>query len=147
MAIFDALFEFSDDQAIVADAQSTDILDWGDGLTGLEMGAGTPIYLNVQVGTAFAGGTSLQTTLYSHTAPTSIQSGTILWQGQVEVQATLIAGYYIARIALPVNADVNRYMGVYYDDTGNFSGGTVNAWLDHGPQSSHNTQVAPASDS
>lgn len=142
MAIFDVLFEFSDDQAIVADAQSTDVLDWGSGMEGLEMGAGTPIYLNIQVGTAFSGGTSLECSLYSHSAATSIESGTLLWQSADIAQASLTAGAWITRIALPVDADKARYLGVYYNDTGEFSGGTINAWLDHGPQSSFDTQVA-----
>jgi hypothetical protein len=142
MAIYDALFEFSDDQAITGDAQSTDILDWGSGMEDLEMGAGTPIWLNIQVGTVFAGGTSLACALYCHTAETNINTGTLLWQGPAIVQASLTAGAWITRIPLPVNCDEDRYLGVYYDDTGAFTGGTVNAWLDHGPQSSFDTQVA-----
>ena len=142
MAIFDALFEFSDAQAIVADAQSTNVLDWGSGMEGLEMGAGSPLYLNIRVATTFAGGTSLITSLYSHSAATSIESGTVLWQSNSLVQATLVSGYWITRIGIPVNVDLARYLGVYYDDTGEFTGGAIDAWIDQGPQSSYDTQVA-----
>ena len=143
MAILDALFEFSDAQAIVADAQSTNVLDWGEDMEGLEMGAGSPMYLNIRVATAdFAGGTSLIVSLYSHSAATSIESGTALWTSDSLLQATLVAGYWITRIALPVNVDLARYLGVYYDDTGEFTAGAINAWLDQGPQSSYDTQVA-----
>jgi hypothetical protein len=139
MALFDVLFEFSDAQAITGDADSTDVVDFVN--TDLEMGAGTPIWLNIQVETAFAGGTSLECSLYSHTATTSLNSGTLLWQSGVIAQATLVAGYWITRIPLPYNCDEERYLGVYYNDTGAFTAGTINAWLDHGPQSSSDTQV------
>jgi len=144
MAILDALFEFSDGQAIVADAQSTNVLDWGEGMEDLEMGAGTPIYLNIRVnGADFAGGTSLKVYLYSHSADTSINSGTAVWQSPTIAQASLTAGMWIAQgVILPNNCDEERYLGVYYDDTGEFTAGSINAWLDHGPQSTHNTQVA-----
>jgi hypothetical protein len=140
MAIFDAKFEFSDAQAITADADSTNVVDFSN--TDLEMGAGEPIWLNVRVGpTDFAGGTSLEVSLYSHTATTSLNSGTLLWQSGVIVQASLTAGTWITRIPLPYNCDENRYLGVYYNDSGAFTAGTINAWLDHGPQSSYDTQV------
>lgn len=140
MALFDAKFEFSDAQAITTDADSTNVVDFVN--TDLEMGAGTPVWLNVQVETAFAGGTSLEVSLYSHTATTSLNSGTLLWQSSAIVQASLTAGAWITRIPLPYNADEERYLGVYYNDTGAFTAGTVNAWLDHGPQSSFDTQVS-----
>jgi len=143
MAILDVLFEFSDDQAITGtDAQSTDVLDWGSGMEDLEMGAGTPIYLNIRIGTVFAGGTSIAFSLYTHTAATSINSGTEIFTTPAIATASLTAGAWILRIPLPVNCDENRYFGLYYDVTGTMSGGTINAWLDHGPQSSYDTQVA-----
>jgi hypothetical protein len=142
MAILDALFEFSDAQAITVDAQSTNVLDWGSGMEGLEMGAGSPMYLNIRVATTFAGGTSLIVSLYSHSAATSIESGTAVFTTDSILQATLVAGYWITRIALPVNVDLARYLGVYYDQTGDFTAGAIDAWIDQGPQSSYDTQVA-----
>jgi hypothetical protein len=140
MALFDALFEFSDAQAITGDAQSTNVLDMQ--AADLEMGAGEPIYLNVRVGTAFAGGTSLIVSLYAHTAATNINSGTQILATGTILQAALTAGAWIIRVALPVDFDTARYIGLYYDDTGAFTGGTIDAWLGHGPQSSYDTQVA-----
>lgn len=139
MALFDALFEFSDAQAITTDAQSTNVLDMQ--AADLEMGAGEPIWLNVRVGTAFAGGTSLAVSLYAHTATTSINSGTQIIATGTIAQASLTANAWIIRVPLPVNFDEERYIGLYYDDTGAFTAGTVDAWLDHGPQSSYDTQV------
>jgi len=141
MALYDALFEFSDEQAITADAQSTNVIDMQTG--GLEMGAGEPIYLNVKVGPDdFAGGTSLDVKLYSHSAASSIESGTLILQTGTILQAALTAGAWIIRVALPVNFDPARYVGLYYNDTDGFTSGAVNAWLDHGPQSSYDTQVS-----
>ena len=143
MAIFDAMFEFSDAQAITASAQSTNVIDMQ--AADLEMGAGNPVYLNVRVGPDdFAGGTSLAVTLYAHTAATSIESGTAVIATGTILQAALTAGAWILRVALPVDFDTARYVGLYYTDTGNFSAGAINAWLDHGPQSSYDTQVSPS---
>jgi hypothetical protein len=140
MAIMDVQLELSDAQAIVADAQSTNVINWND--TDLEMGTGTPLYLNIVVGTDFAGGTSLQFKLYSHSAATSIQSGTLLYETAVFAQATLVTGYKVLRMPLPAKSDAEQYLGLYYDDTGEFTGGTIDAWIDYGSQSSHDTQVA-----
>jgi hypothetical protein len=141
MAIFDALFEFSDAQDITGDAQSTNVIDMVN--ADLEMGTGQPLYLNVRVGPDdFAGGTSLVVNLYAHTAATSIESGTLIFATGTILQAALTAGAWITRVALPVDFDTARYVGLYYNDTGAFSTGAINAWLDHGPQSSYDTQVA-----
>jgi hypothetical protein len=140
MAILDVLFEFSDDQPITGDAQSTDVLDMQ--AADLEMGAGNPVWLNVKVGTAFAGGTSLIVSLYAHSAATSINSGTQVLATGTILQAALTADTWIIRVPLPVDFDSERYVGLYYNDTGAFTAGTINAWLDHGPQSSYDTQVS-----
>jgi hypothetical protein len=146
MALFDAMFEFSDAQAITADAQSTNILDWQ--AADREMGAGEPLYLNIRVGPDdFAGGSSLICTLHASTttdidATTEGTDNKILYQTGDIPQATLTAGYWIARISIPVDVDAYRYLGIQYNDTGGFTTGAINAWLDHGPQSSYDTQVA-----
>ncbi len=139
MSIFDVLFEFSDDQAITGDAASTDILDWT--LSGLEMGSGEPLWLNIRVGTAFSGGTSLVVSLRHDTVAPIDASSTVIYQTPAILQADLTAGAWILRMPLPANVDQERILGLYYDDTGAFSGGTINAWIDHGSQSSYDTQV------
>jgi hypothetical protein len=147
MAIFDALFEFSDSQSVAATAQSTDILDWGSGMEGLEMGAGSPMWLNVQVEVAASAGTSLTVALLNADS-TDIDNGTegTNWKtcyssGAVPI-ANLTAGAWIARIPLDVAVDTYRYLGVQYTASGSLTNCTVNAWLDQGPQSSYTTQVA-----
>jgi len=141
MAIYDAMFEFSDDQSITTTAQSTNVLDFQS--TGLNMGGGTPIYLNVRVADAdFAGGTSLYVKVYSHTGGTSIQNGTLLYQTDNIAQASLTAGALIIRMSLPVDCDTKQYLGLYYDVTGTFSAGGIDAWLDNGSQTDFGIQVS-----
>lgn len=142
MALYDALFEFSDAQAITGDAQSTNVIDFTQ--SDLNMGAGQPIYLNVVVGPDdFAGGTSLKISLYSHSAATSINSGTEVIATGTILQAALTAGTVLLSVALPVNVDRERYLGLYYDDTGAFTTGAIDAWLGYDPVTSdYNTQVS-----
>lgn len=147
MAIYDVLFEFSDAQSVAATAQSTDILDWGSGMEGLNMGAGTPIWLNVRIEAAASAGTSLTVTL-NNADSTDIDSGTegtnwkLCWSSGAIPQANLTAGAWIARVPLDTAVDEYRYLGVQYTASGSLTNCTANAWLDHGSQSCHNTQVA-----
>jgi len=149
--IYDALFEFSDNQDI-SQAQgsvaSTNILNWV--LDDKEMGAGEPIYLNVRIGTAFAeveGATNGASTLvvalcYDSVAPID-GSSTVIYQTRALPETALTAGAWILRMPLPVNVDEDNIMGLWYTIGGATSAvGTVDAWLDHGPQSSYDTQVA-----
>jgi hypothetical protein len=145
MAIYDAMFEFSDEQAITATAISTNGIDFIN--SDLEMGAGEPVYLNVKVGnTAFDSaaddGTLTVALVYDDTGLDT--SSTVKVQHVAVAEASLTAGAWIWRQALPVDVDVERYVGVLYTvaGTGDFTAGTINAWLDHGPQSSYDTQVA-----
>ena len=140
MALFDAMFELSDDQVITdSDAASTNIIDLT--LSDLEMGAGQPYWLNIRVGTAFAGGTNIVFSLRYDTVAPIDSSSTVIYQTAAITTATLVAGYWVLRIPLPVNVDEERIIGLFYDVTGTMSAGTINAWLDNGPQSSHDTQV------
>ncbi len=140
MAIFDAMFEFSDDQVITdTDAASTNILDFT--LSDLEMGAGEPLWLNIRIGTAFAGGTNIVFSLRYDTVAPIDSSSTVIYQTPAITTATMVAGFWVLRMPLPYNIDEERIIGLYYDHTGTMSDGTINAWLDHGPQSSYDTQV------
>jgi len=129
MAIYDAMFVFSDDQLITGDAVSTNVLDWGEGMEDLDMHAGRPLYLNVQVADAdFAGGTSLAIQICTHSAA-DVGSGTILMLSQTFAQAALTAGTPLISQTLPLGCDDERYFGLYYDDTGEFTAGGIDAWI------------------
>ena len=145
MAIFDALFEFSDAQPVAATTQSTNLIDFEQ--SDLEMGAGEPIFLNVRVEGAASAGTSLTVALRNDST-TDIDAGSegttsnTLWSSGAIPIAQLTAGAWITRISLPNNVDSNRYCALQYTASGTLTGCTVNAWLDHGPQSGYTTQVA-----
>lgn len=142
MAIYDALFELCDNDSVYStntSVQSENIFNWGD--TDLEMGAGTPIWLNIRVSTDFAGGTSAQFKIVCD-SDTTITNGTVLYETPAIGYASLTAGVWVLRMPLPVNVDEEQYFGLVVTCVGTMSAGAIDAWLDHGPQSSHDTQVA-----
>ena len=134
------MFEFSDDQVVTdSDVASTNIVDFT--LSDLEMGAGQPYWLNIRVGTAFAGGTSIVFSLRHDSVAPIDGSSTVIYQTAAITTATLVAGHWVIRMPLPVNVDEERIVGLFYDVTGTMNAGTINAWLDNGPQSSFDTQT------
>jgi len=145
MAIFDAMFEFSDNQAVTTTAVATNSIDFG--AAGLEMGAGEPVYLNVRVGdTAFTtgggdDGTLVVALVYDTVSPIDTSSF-VIYQTIALDEADLTPGTWIMRMALPVAVDKGQYVGLLYTTANDITGGTIDAWLDHGPQSSYDTQVA-----
>jgi hypothetical protein len=146
MALFDAMFEFSDDQVLTdSSAAATNHLDMV--VEDLEMGAGNPFWLNVKVGTAFAGGTSVTIALVYDTATPVDGSSIVTWQTRaIPLTSTTApsldtAGEYLVRMPLPYNFDEESIVGLYYTVAGTFTAGTLNAWLDNGPSSSHGVQV------
>ncbi len=145
MALYDKMFEFSDNQSVASTTESSNILDMQD--DDLELGAGTPIYLNIRVSVAATAGTSLTCALQC-SSTTDIDAGTefdtnrILWQSGAIGYAQLTLGRWVTRIALPVEFDQERYLGLQYTASGTLTNLRVNAWLDHGPQSSYGTQVS-----
>ena len=144
MAIFDAMFELSDNQTITTAAASTNILDMV--YENLEMGAGTPLWLNVKVGaTAFTTGGDNDGTLtvalvYDTVAPVD-GSSTVIYQTAALAEANLTAGAWILRMPLPYNFDEESIVGLYYTTANTITAGTVDAWIDNGSQSSYDTQV------
>ena len=149
MALFDAMFELSDAQDIGAltdteVAASTNVVNWTQ--SDLEMGAGEPLWLNVRVGTeAFesSGSATLAVALKRETDGTIDTDSTTVWTTPALAIAGLTAGAWIMRMPLPYNIDEDAYMGLLYTGgTATMSAGTVDAWIDHGPQSGYNTQVS-----
>lgn len=131
MSIMDIICEFSDGQSLASldtsSVISDDVINLG--AADLDIGAGTPVYLNVKIGTACAGATSVQFRLYAHTT-TTVNSGTVVWDSGAIVVATLVAGYEVASVSLPVQVDdPGQYIGMYYTAVGTMSAGTVDAWL------------------
>jgi len=108
------------------------------------MGAGTPIYLNVQIETAFAevedatdGSSTLVVALVSEEDATIDGTSRVIYQTAAWNEANLTDGAWIIRMPLPVGIDHDyvedggndgRYIGLYYTIGGATSAvGTVNA--------------------
>ncbi len=148
MAIFDVLGNLcgettSGGQLITSSAASEDIFDWG--AADREMGAGEPLYLNIRVGSADFGGQGSTTivfaVVYDTVAPVD-GSSIVIYQTPAIDEGVLVAGYWVLRMPLPVNVDEERILGIYMTvGSGPMTGGAINAWIDHGPPSSHDTQV------
>jgi len=160
MSLLDAMFEFSDAQDI-SQAQgsvaATNVIDLQ--ANDLEIGAGNPYYLNVRIETAFAevegatdGSSTLVVALCTDEDATIDGSSRVFYQTEAMDETQLTDGAWVIRMPWPVGLDKDtvddggddgRYVGLYYTICGATSAvGTVNAWMDNGPQSSYNTQVA-----
>jgi hypothetical protein len=150
MAIYDALFEFLDDGQLIGtdttdyNAATAKELDWVD--SDLEMGSGNPVYLNIRVGTtAYSGGTSVDFKLFADdTSEGHDSSSLIVLASGARTIGVLTAGAWVLRVPLPVDVDAERYLQIGATFAGTVAAGTINAWLDHGPQSSYDTQVWPS---
>lgn len=147
MAIFDAAFELFDDATLVANATTDYVgttaktIDFTQ--AGLEMGTGEPVWLNIRVGTtAYAGGTSADFKLFSDTAAAGHDSNSLIVLATgARLTAALTAGAWVFRGTIPADVDARRYLSLGVTCAGNMTAGTIDAWLDHGPQSSYDTQV------
>ena len=144
MALFDLMFEFADAArmwtgtgayaaANVLDMQASD----------LEMGAGEPLWLNIRVTTAYAGAGTATFSLVSDTDATmdanSIESLSTEPFAITDIDA---AGDWVFRGPIPLDYDRNQYVGVICTCSGAMTAGSCDIWLDHGSQSSYDTQVS-----
>ncbi len=147
MAIIDALFDFWDDLTVTTTngtttptASAVKTLNFIN--SDLEMGSGTPMYFNARVGTTEITGTTIKMQLVAH--PTIDAAGTglvVLDSGAITIGASLAPGTWLARMAIPVDVDAEKFLVVKMVATGTVTG-KINAWLDYGPQSSYDTQVS-----
>jgi hypothetical protein len=127
---------FSNDQAITADALSTNVIDLGPlsaGNTIRDIGAGEPLYLHVLVKEAFAtsGSATLTVTLESDSTSDLATSATVhATIASAVAAASLIAGAWIAKgIPIPSSA-YERFLGLRFTtNTADFTAGKVDAWL------------------
>ena len=121
----DAQNEFSDAQALTATALSTNVIDFGQ-VTPKIMG-GEDLYVEVNVGTAFAGGTSIRAILWTDDTTTAT-SGADIISGDVILTAAAIAGATLLRVNLK-GLPLQRYLVLQYVIVGTMSGGTVDSAL------------------
>ena len=104
---------FSDNQAITADAASTNIIDLAQGQL-KEVAYGTPIPLRIQVTQSFTGATTVEIKVQTDDN-TSFSSPTTLATTGALANDTLKAGYVAPINFVPRGND--RYMRIYYDVT------------------------------
>jgi hypothetical protein len=141
MALYDVMFEFSDAQSIfsaTATKAASNVIDMQ--ASDLEMGAGEPIWLNIRVTTAFAGAGTATFKLVCDTDATMDSSSIEIIQTEPFAITDIDAvGDWIYRGPLPNDFDRERYVGLVCTCSGAMTAGSIDAWLDHGPQSSFDT--------
>lgn len=126
MAILDQNLRVSTAQALTSGTIiSTDSVDLS---VARDIGTGQEVYLQLTVGTAFAGGTSVQPQIIT-SANSNLSSPTVLGSGPALTLAQLTAGAQFAIPVPPVNpaGRGSRYFGVQYVIVGTFTGGTITA--------------------
>ena len=135
--------EFCDSTAISPAQDSTALLgDVMDLTTNRDIGQGHPMYLVLQVTTAFAGGTSYQFHLASDSTAAISTDGseTRHFSTDVYTEAQMTAGF-TAVWALPMGdtargedtAGYERYLGILLTDVGSSTAGAINAFLTPDP--------------
>lgn len=132
MAYIDAELEFSDGQAVTATAISENVVDLGATPTLRDIGAGEPMWLVVNVGTAFtaAGAATLTITLESDSTADLATSATTHWTSATIPKASLTANTNIVKQPLPSEVTYERYLGLRYTvATGPMTAGTLDAFI------------------
>lgn len=135
--ILDERLEFADAAAIAmnvgnAIAPNTDVIDLGATPTLRDIGSGEPMYLVLQVDTAFVGATAtIQFQLVSDSTANLATSKTVHVDTGAIAVATWAAGYTLI-YPLPIGATYERYLGLWMTvATANVTAGKLNAFLTH----------------
>jgi len=121
----DAQNEFSDAQAVTVTALSTNVIDLGQ--VSPKIMGGEDAYIEVKVGTTFAGGTSLRAVVWTDDT-TTVSSGADIISGDVLTVASnqLDAGVTVLRVSLK-GLNFQRYLGLQYVVVGTMSAGAIDA--------------------
>jgi hypothetical protein len=122
---------FSDSQAVTVTANSTNVIDTlpsGGPNTKSGIGDGQDVTLFAQVGTAFAGGTSMQISLVSADDAALSVNLTTHFASAVIPLASLTAKARPVALDLPYGK-YRRFVGLVYTVVGPMTGGTITAGL------------------
>ncbi len=131
--LFDLENIFSDNQAITADAASTNVIKMGG--TYKEVSFGTPIPLRIQVTETFATLTSLEIKVQTATDAAFTTPVDLATTGAIAA-ATLKAGYVASINFIPKGN--KGYLRIYYDVTGsNATTGKITAGIVAGNEGSY----------
>lgn len=136
--ILDVRNEFADAVSVIGTAAATavlgNVIDLGS--VSLDVGNGEPLYLCLQVDTtvlAAVGAANVTFKLVSDSTADLATSPTTHFTTGAIAKGTLVAGYPIAFVALPMGT-YERYLGVTFTpDTNNTTAGKVNAFLTKDP--------------
>jgi len=128
--------EFADAQAITDTALSTSYMDLGASPTLQDVANGKPLFLVIQVDTAFtraAGALDMTWTLESDSAAALNVSATVHATSGAIAKASLVAGYKKI-LALPPGRNYERYLRVRATASAAFDAGAYSAFLTSEPQ-------------
>lgn len=135
--------EFSATQLVTATAISTNVIDLQAGgalfaPTLQNIGAGGEVYLNILVSgvVTAAGAATVTFSLESDSTADLATSATVHWSSAAIGKATLVAGYKVITLQLPIAKTYERYLGVRYTvATGPLTSvSSFSAWLSSGIQ-------------
>lgn len=121
------------DQAITGDAKSENSYDLG---MARNVGPGRPLYIVCHVTETFAGGTSLVIEVGTATSADLDTAWKVQLKTRTFLQAELVAGR--DPIVIPysqTHATDQRYLGLNFDDTGEFTDGKITAYVTETPPS------------
>lgn len=123
--ITDKFLRVSDAQAVTTTAVSTDKIDLS---VAREIGEGDDLFMVFSVGTAFAGGTSInfQVTV-ADDAALSTNATTIGMSGVILTAALTASSQQVVRLNPQIASLGRRYLGATYTVVGTMSAGTVTA--------------------
>lgn len=120
--ITDALLRLSDAQALTTTAVSTNTIDLQ---VARDIGAGERLYMIFTVGTALAGGTSVNFQAVS-SASADLSSPAVIAETGAVVTASLAAGdQHVLVIPPQIDSTGQRYFGVQYTIAGTYTAGTI----------------------
>lgn len=118
-------------QAITVDAPSTNVIDT---TTARDIGSGQqPLFLVIQVTTAFAAGGTITISLRSAATTDLTSSPTTHWSTGDQTKTTYLPLGKVLIVALPPDT-YKRYLGLYFDVTTSETAGVVDAFLTPTPQ-------------
>ena len=133
--ILDKNLVFSDAQAetSVAAQDSTNVIDTG--IADSNLGAGTPLWVNVQVNTTVTSSGAATVSVALHDSSDGSTYAAI-WTSAAYAKATLVAGFVMMSIPLP--SEHERYLKVVYTiATSVLTAGAFDAWIGNEAISTH----------
>ena len=123
--ITDKFLRVSDAQAVTTTAVSTDKIDLS---VAREIGEGDDLFMVFTVGTAFAGGTSINFNVtVADDAALSTNATTIGMSGVIVTASLTASSQFVVRLNPQIASLGRRYLGATYTVVGTMSAGTVTA--------------------